>query len=237
TIIPQVQQAAYDAMTARNYTGAVVAIKPQTGEILALVSTPSYDPNPLASHDKDEQQTAWDQIRDEKNPKKPVLDRAIQENYPPGSTFKLVVAAAALEDGKDENYLLPADPSIKLPGTNTELENFSHSHCGPDGGAAQVTMAVALQYSCNTAFASLADQLGKQKLEDKAEAFGIGQQDLQIPLGVVASTIGKLPDRASLWRGPLCARRLLRPDFLLLSPDTRSGDDHSGPGQAVVVSI
>jgi peptidoglycan glycosyltransferase len=227
TVIPQVQQAAYDAMTAAGYTGAVVALKPQTGEILALVSTPSYDPNPLASHDKDEQQKAWDQVRDANNAKKPVLDRAIQENYPPGSTFKLVVAAAALEDGKDENYLLPADASITLPGTNTDLENFSHTHCGPDAGAAQVTMAVALQFSCNTAFATLADQLGKQKLEDKAEAFGIGQKDLQIPLGVVASSIGKLPDRASLFQTGIGQRDvLLTPmqDAMIVAGIANGGD-------------
>jgi peptidoglycan glycosyltransferase len=209
TVIPQVQQAAYDAMTANGYTGAVVALRPQTGEILALVSSPSYDPNPLASHDTEAQQKAWDQVRDANNSKKPVLDRAIQENYPPGSTFKLVVAAAALADGKDENYLLPADASIKLPGTNTDLENFSHTHCGPDAGAAQVTMAVALQFSCNTAFATLADQVGKQKLEDQAAAFGIGQEDLQIPMGVVASGIGKLPDRASLFQTGIGQRDVL----------------------------
>ncbi|TCO64633.1 penicillin-binding transpeptidase domain-containing protein [Actinocrispum wychmicini] len=209
TIIPQVQQAAYDAMTAKGYTGAVVALKPQTGEILALVSTPSYDPNPLASHDKDVQEQAWNKIRDENNPAKPVLDRAIQEYYPPGSTFKLVVAAAALADGKDPNYMLTADASITLPGTSTDLENFAHSHCGPDAGASQVTMATALQFSCNTAFATLADQVGKQKLEDQAAKFGIGQTDLQIPFGVVTSTVGKLPDRASLFQSGIGQRDVL----------------------------
>jgi penicillin-binding protein A len=208
TVIPQVQQAAYDAMTAKGYTGAVVALKPQTGEILAMVSTPSYDPNPMSSHDSDEQEKAWNAIRDENNPKQPVLDRAIQQNYPPGSTFKLVVAAAALADGKDENYMLPADASIQLPGTNTDLENFAHSHCGP-ADQAQVTMATALQLSCNTAFATLADQVGKDKLQEQAAKFGIGQTDLSIPLGVVGSSIGKLPDRAALFQTGIGQRDVL----------------------------
>jgi penicillin-binding protein A len=200
TVIPQVQQAAYDAMSKKNFTGAVVALRPQTGEILAMVSTPSYDPNPLSSHSSDEQEKYINTVRDENNPAKPMLNRAIQETYQPGSTFKLVVAAAALEDGKDKNYLLPADASIQLPGTRTtDLENFAHSHCGP-ADQTQVPLETALALSCNTAFATLADQVGRDKLLEQAQKFGIGQTDLQIPMGVATSGIGKLPDRAALFQ-------------------------------------
>src|SRR5207248_4222692 len=100
TIDPRVQETAYKAMTEANrgqgFTGAVVALRPQTGEILAMVSTPSFDPNKLATHDPDAQEQAWTQLRDD--PRKPANNRAIGEIYPPGSTFKLVVAAAPLEN-------------------------------------------------------------------------------------------------------------------------------------------
>jgi penicillin-binding protein A len=203
TIDSRVQQAAYNAMTKPGtgaaYTGAVVALRPQTGEILAMVSTPSYDPNPLSAHKGSDQEAAWRQVADAFNPKKPMLNRAISDNYPPGSTFKLVIAAAALEDGQNKDMQLPADSSIKLPGTNADLENFNGNHCGP-GGNATVSLETALQLSCNTAFATLADQLGKEKVREQAEKFGIGQTDLRIPMGVVTSGIGSLPDRAALFQ-------------------------------------
>ncbi|MET0132362.1 MAG: penicillin-binding protein 2 [Kibdelosporangium sp.] len=203
TIDARVQQAAYNAMTnpgtGAAYTGAVVALRPQTGEILAMVSTPSYDPNAMSAHKGSDQETAWKQIADNYNPQQPMLNRAISENYPPGSTFKLVVAAAALEDGGDKGMQLPADATIKLPGTNVDLENFNGNHCGPAGGAT-VSLETAIQLSCNTAFATLADTLGKEKLAEQAEKFGIGQTDLRIPMGVAASGIGPLPDRAALFQ-------------------------------------
>ena len=83
TVDPKVQQAAYDAMTSRGYTGSVVAIRPQTGEILAMVSTPSYDPNPLASHDSAAQKAAWNALNPD-SPDSPLIDRAISETYPRG---------------------------------------------------------------------------------------------------------------------------------------------------------
>jgi penicillin-binding protein A len=197
TVDPRVQQAAYDAMTSANYTGSVVALRPQTGEILAMVSTPSYDPNPMASHDSDEQEKAWTSYNDDK--RKPVLNRAISETYPPGSTFKLVVAAAALEDGATKDTQLTAANSVTLPTTRTDLENFNGGHCGP-ADQQTASLETALSLSCNTAFATLADQLGKDKLQEQAQKFGIGQTDLQIPMGVVPSTIGSMPDSPSLFQ-------------------------------------
>jgi penicillin-binding protein A len=197
TIDSRVQQAAYDAMTAANYTGSVVAIRPQTGEILAMVSTPSYDPNPLSSHDADEQEKAYRSFADDKL--KPMLNRAIQETYPPGSTFKLVVTAAALEDGVTKDSQLTAANTVQLPGTRTDLENFNGGHCGPNDQAT-ASLETALSLSCNTAFATLADQLGADKLRDQAAKFGIGQTDLQIPMGVEESSIGPMPDAASIYQ-------------------------------------
>jgi peptidoglycan glycosyltransferase len=208
TINSKVQQAAYDAMSQNGFTGAVVAIKPDDGQILAMVSTPSYDPNGLAVLDAAAQEQAYEQIRDANNPAKPMLNRAILDNYTPGSTFKLVTAAAALADGKDKNSQVTTAAGINVINGDTNcdtdagtcLANYSRSSCG-DG-----TLLSALQKSCNTAFAQLADELGEEKLRDQAAKFGIGQTDLTIPLSVVASCIGPrdqcmvIPDRPALFQ-------------------------------------
>ncbi|MFC7660998.1 peptidoglycan D,D-transpeptidase FtsI family protein [Pseudonocardia benzenivorans] len=193
TIQPTVQQVAYDQMTAKHFAGAVVALRPQTGEILAMASTPSFDPNPLASHNTKTQQDAWkaDNAADP-----PVLpNRAISETYPPGSTFKLIDTAAALQNGYTPDSPLTAAPRITLTGTNTTLENFDGTPCGT---GATATLRDALARSCNTAFATLAGALGPDVLRKQAEAFGIGTSGMTIPMPVVPSSIGDLPDTAAL---------------------------------------
>ncbi|HEV7647609.1 MAG TPA: penicillin-binding protein 2 [Actinophytocola sp.] len=198
TVNSKVQKTAYQAMTASGYKGAVVAIKPDDGQILAMVSTPSFDPNGLAVHDGDDQEKAYKRADDNKN--KPMLNRAIQDNYAPGSTFKLVTASTALEDGKDKNYELTAAPGIDVitgdpcdpsDGSSRCLSNFAGSSCGSGQNA---TMATAIQLSCNTAFAQLASQEGADKMRDQAVKYGIGQTDLTIPMPVVASCIGPQGD-------------------------------------------
>lgn len=190
TIKPEAQQAAYDGLTARDFNGAVVALRPQTGEILAMVSTPSFDPNQLAAHDAGAQEQAYNKVRDDQNPRKPLLNRALAENYFPGSTFKLVVAAAALEDGKDKDTQLPAQPSIKI-NANTDLSNYNNRPCGSGQTA---SMETALQLSCNTAFATLAHDLGEEKVAKQAALFGIGDPDLTVPMPVAQSCIGPRKD-------------------------------------------
>jgi penicillin-binding protein A len=194
TIDPDVQQTAYDQLDERGYTGSVVALRPQTGEILAMASTPSYDPNPLASHNSEEQMAAWQAYNDADPPVLP--NRAISETYPPGSTFKLIDTAAALSSG---NYTpdsqLTAASSITLTGTNTQLGNFNGNACGTSETA---SLRDALQRSCNTAFAQLARELGEQAVREQAEAFGIGRPDLTVPMPVAMSTIGDIPDTAAL---------------------------------------
>jgi peptidoglycan glycosyltransferase len=196
TINSKVQKAAFQAMTSNGFKGAVVALKPQTGEILGMVSTPSFDPNLLAAHDGDDQEKAYNKYRDDKNPNKPMLNRAIQDNYAPGSTFKLVTASTALEDGKDKDYQLTAAPGIDVltgdpcdpsDGSSRCLSNFAGSSCGSGQTA---SMATAIQLSCNTAFAQLAHQEGADKLSAQAAKYGIGQTDLTIPMSVVPSCIG-----------------------------------------------
>jgi peptidoglycan glycosyltransferase len=195
TINPAVQRVAYDQLTRRGYTGAVVAIKPSTGEILAMASTPSYDPNQLSAHDGAEQEAAWNQ---DTSPQRgsPLTNRAIGSTYPPGSTFKLVVTAAALEAGK----ATPATPltsaaALQLQGTTTLLHNFADQPCGAGN---TTTLKTALVRSCNTAFAELAATVGENDLRKQAQLLGIGQQDLTIPIQVSPSTVGAIPDVAAL---------------------------------------
>lgn len=193
TIDPSVQKAAYDAMTAKNYTGAVVALRPRTGEILAMVSTPSYDPNPLASHSADVQKQAWTKYAAD-NPQT-LINRAISETYPPGSTFKLVDTAAALQAGFTPDSPLTAASQITLANTRTGLENFAGTPCGAGPTA---SLRDALARSCNTAFAELTAAVGVSKLRAQAELFGIGSVDDAIPMPVVPSSLGPIPDTAAL---------------------------------------
>jgi peptidoglycan glycosyltransferase len=219
TINSKVQKAAYQGMTASGYKGAVVAIKPDDGQILAMVSTPSFDPNKLAVHDGKAQAAAYDKYRDENNKNKPMLNRAIQENYAPGSTFKLVTASTALEDGKNKDYELTASPGIDVltgdpcdpsDGSSRCLSNFAGSSCG---SGQKATMATAIQLSCNTAFAQLAAEEGADKLSGQAAKYGIGQSDLTIPMPVVASCIGpqgddclNITDKAALYQSGIGQR-------------------------------
>ncbi len=180
TIDPAIQQAAWDALG--DQKGAVVAIDPSTGAILAMVSKPSYDPNALATHDTTAATAAWTSLNDD--PDDPMVNRAISgDTYPPGSTFKLVTAAAALESGLAPSTPLPAPDTYTLPGTRTSLENYGGEKCSATGA---MTLDDALRISCNTAFAQLGVQLGADALRTQAEAFGF-DTDLSIPLTVAHS--------------------------------------------------
>jgi peptidoglycan glycosyltransferase len=195
TIDSAVQRVAYEQLTSRGYTGAVVAIKPSTGEILAMVSTPSYDPNRLSAHDSAEQEAAWTA---DTSPERgsPLTNRALASTYPPGSTFKLVDTAAALESGKaTPDTPLTAAAALQLQDTTTLLHNFADQPCGPGNTA---TLTQALVRSCNTAFAQLAAIVGEKDLRKQAQLLGIGQQDLSIPIPVAPSTLGAIPDVAAL---------------------------------------
>ncbi|MCT2586550.1 peptidoglycan D,D-transpeptidase FtsI family protein [Actinophytocola gossypii] len=200
TIDSRVQTAAYQAMTGNDFTGAVVAIKPDDGQILAMVSTPSYDPSGLADHDPDVQEQTYNKYRDSNAPEKPMLNRAISENYTPGSTFKLITAAAGLADGRDSDTQLMAAPGIDVltgeacdpsDGSTRCMSNYNSRTCGSGETA---SLETALELSCNTAFAQLAAEVGEEKLVDQAARFGIGQTDLTIPLQVVPSCVGSRAD-------------------------------------------
>ncbi|NIJ14434.1 peptidoglycan glycosyltransferase [Saccharomonospora amisosensis] len=217
TVKPSVQEAAYQAMVANGYTGAVVALDPKTGDILGMVSTPSYDPNKLASHDAEKQQKAWEAFNND--PANPMLNRAVRETYPPGSTFKIVTTAAALENGATADTEVTTASNVTLPGTSTTLENFAGNTCPGN------TLADALAYSCNTAYAEIAGQLGKEKLEETAANFGIGLSDLQIPMNVVPSGLGELESQAALYQSGIGQRdvRLTPLQDALLSATVANG--------------
>jgi peptidoglycan glycosyltransferase len=209
------QQAAYNAMrTAHGFKrGAVVALDPTTGAILALVSTPSFDPNLVSSHNSAGNAKAYsDYIKDKDQP---MLNRALQQNYPAGSIFKIIDSAAALKDGITSSKRIPArnsywplDPGRTSPCPSSLsapcVENFEGETC--DNGTT-ATLAFALAKSCNTAFAALAVNLGGGKIAEQAHEFGFDEPyagsrppdfcqppALTIPLGVCASSPGSQQD-------------------------------------------
>ncbi len=187
TIVPRIQRAAASALG--DQKGAVVALDPTTGAVLAMVTSPAYDPNAVADHDLDQANRAYANLANDA--KRPLANRAAREIYPPGSTFKLVTAAAALADGKTPESMVASPNKLRLPGTKTDLPNSSNC------GGTKVSMTQALRVSCNTAFASLGLGLGATKLRKQAQAFGFDQRHLS-DLGGVASQFPDELDEAQL---------------------------------------
>ena len=196
TIDPAAQTAAYDAIQALgpDTQAAVVALQPATGRILAMVSNPTYDPNRLASHDLDAVESSWDELIADES--KPMFNRAVQETYPPGSTFKLVTAAAALESGGyDPDSKVPGGAALDLPQTDNTLPNSGGGTCGGE----EVTLTQALMVSCNVAFGAIGLELGEDALAEKAADFGFGESYL---LGLGGQAVSLFPESAE---GPLAA--------------------------------
>lgn len=153
--------------------GAVVALDPSSGKVLAMASSPSFDPNKLASHDLGAAQQATEQLY--ADPNQPLLNRAVQTTLPPGSTFKLVTAAAAIESGKyNATSEVPGGKTFDLPQSSDTIGNHDGGDCGGD----RITLTQALQVSCNVTFLSLADELGAEKMRAMAEAFGFNAQPM-----------------------------------------------------------
>lgn len=166
TLNPGAQAAAVRALG--DQRGAVVALDYTTGEILALVSTPTYDPNRLATVDLAAGREAWDELLNA--PDEPLKNRAVREVYPPGSTFKLVTAAAALEDGMVPSTEVDAPASLRLPNSSRSMGNSTNC------GGTRITLQQALATSCNTAFGAIGIELGADKMIEMAEAFGFNDE-------------------------------------------------------------
>jgi peptidoglycan glycosyltransferase len=184
TIDPVLQRAAQQGLGDR--AGAVAAINPQTGEVLALVANPSYDPNVLSSHDGRTVRAAWKQLN--ADPDKPMVSVATDDFFPPGSTFKIVTAAAALENGQRPTTIYPNPPVLDLPQTTADLHNFGGDHCL--GGASRISLADALKVSCNVTFAQVGLKLGAEKLVEQAHRFGFSED---IPFDIPFQA-GAIPD-------------------------------------------
>lgn len=188
TIDPVVQAAAAKALSGRR--GAVVALDPKTGAVLAMASSPTYDPNTISTQDADASEKAWKALTSD--PSGPMINRAIAGDlYPAGSTFKVITAAAALSSGRyDESSKVTGVAQLPMPQTSVKLVNDWRGDCG----GATTTLTKALAISCNTAFGQLGMDLGAATLKEQAAKFGFGA-DLRIPLKVTPSTTGPIADK------------------------------------------
>lgn len=184
TIDPGVQQAAVAALGEQR--GAVVALDPRTGDVLAMASSPTYDPGELSSHDGDAIRAAWDRL--EADPANPRLNRAASETFAPGSTFKVITAAAALERGAQPGDTFADPPFLTLPQTTATIGNFAQGRTCAGGGG--ITLQRALEVSCNTTFGQIALDLGADALIQTAESFGLNA-DIDFDLPTATSRIPK----------------------------------------------
>lgn len=189
TINAAAQRAAFEGL--RGKKGAVVAIEPSTGRILVSVQMPSFDPNELSSHDPEAIRDYYASL--EADPAKPLLNRPIVSLNPPGSTFKLVTAAAALASGRfTPDSVLPGPRTYQLPLSTKKLRNWNGLACSPTG---LVTLREALAISCNTAFAWLGNELGDDALREQAQRMGF-DETFEIPLRAATSRFPEDPDEA-----------------------------------------
>jgi peptidoglycan glycosyltransferase len=194
TLRHDLQQAAEEALA--DQRGAVIALDPATGAVLAMVSRPGFDPNALASGAPAE----GDALA--ADPAQPLLNRAIAATYPPGSAFKVLVAAAALETGDygPESVLDDSD-ELPLPGSTAVIRNSDDGFCG-DGTT--ITLERSLAVSCNTAFAQVGMDLGARSLLTAVEAAGFNTNipfDLDtaasvLPAGTLATDLPALGQTA-----------------------------------------
>lgn len=179
TLDHQLQVVANEALG--DQRGAVIAIDPQTGEVLAMVSKPDFNPNLLVGAGAG---TFGEDL--DADPARPLLNRGTGETYPPGSAFKVMTATAGLETGLASPGTLFANPRrLELPGSTATIRNFDRQRCG---SGETVSLENAFARSCNTVFGALGMELGAGPLVDSAEGYGFG---LGIPfeLGGIASFI------------------------------------------------
>jgi len=202
-VVPAVQRAAASALAGRR--GAIVALDPKSGRILASLSLPDFDPNAIV--DASKQDEAWSQLNGNKD--RPLLNRVAQGLYPPGSTFKIVTAAAALESGIDPNAKIRVDDPFQAD--RSWGDYFVRSSSGAHG---DFDMALGFQRSENIYFAKLGLQLGGPKLADYARKLGVGKAPpLDLPAGA-----GQLSKNGALDRPTLVADTSFGQGELLVSP-------------------
>lgn len=184
TLDPDLQELAFSQLSNSNYEGAAVALRPSTGEVLALASTPSYDANTIDEN--------WEAINGD--PGQPLISTATQQTLPPGSIFKIITTAAGLDNGYTPDSQLTGKSEITLPGTTTTLTNYGGQTCG---GSDQVTLRTAFMLSCNTAFVEMGIDVGDEALRNAAQAFGVGET-YDLGLQMSPGNLGDLADDASI---------------------------------------
>ena len=187
TIDSELQRIARDALAGQE--GAVVALDPSTGEVRAMYSNPSYDPNPLASHTPKEERDHWRSL-DPGSPRSPLISRATSLTYAPGSTFKIVTGAAALESGRyTRNSTFPDPVELELPLTNETLQNFTKTSCA---GGGSINLFEAMRISCDTTFGQIGLKI-PDEVESMADALGFNEP-IETDLGTAASAYPHIPD-------------------------------------------
>jgi penicillin-binding protein A len=174
TVDPQAQRIAYaDLSESTSLRAAAVALDIRTGAIRVMASYPSYDPNTLATLDVAAVEARFRQLQQDTF-RQPLLNKAAGETFPPGSTFKTIVAASALAAGQTSESQVRAGNSYTPPQTDRSIAN---SHDSGSCGQARTTLLNAFAESCNTTFASLgAETLGNAELSRQAASFGYDQR-------------------------------------------------------------
>jgi penicillin-binding protein 2 len=191
TIDYDLQKAAEDGFRHAGFNGSAVILDPRDGEVLSLVSLPSYDPNDFASGIDS---ATWAALNTDTL--RPLQNRAIQGRYSPGSTFKIVVATAALEEG-----LVTPDFKVNCPGGASFFGRYFMCHLR--GGHGLMDMRHALEKSCNVYFYTLGNMLGVDKIHKWAEKLGLaGKTGIDLPNeqeSLVPSTAWKLERTGERW--------------------------------------
>jgi peptidoglycan glycosyltransferase len=193
TVNSAAQTAAYNALKAQGKEAGVVALNPPTGGVLAMASNPTFDPNQLATLNG--KQLIANDKKLLKNPNQPLLNRAINVTFPPGSSFKVVTSSTAMAyKGLNQNSSVFAPTQLKLPGAPQPLINFDGEACGD--GSGHVPLIQAFLQSCNTVFGNLGLHLSGQQLQRQATLFGFNNPKLTIPLPVTQSNFPLYTDSA-----------------------------------------
>ncbi|WP_026925394.1 penicillin-binding transpeptidase domain-containing protein [Glycomyces arizonensis] len=190
TIDPELQKAAYDAIAETGVPeGGAVVLDPRTGQILAEASYPGWNPTEVSSNNYETSTEAWEAVINA--PGNPGSDRTRSDWYPPGSTFKTIVASAFLEQGHDADTMVPAGNSYTAPDTDHTITN-----AGDQCPAEEMTLREAYALSCNTTFARLCvEELSEEDILDTAAAYGF-EEAFTTPLETIASTTGDISEEA-----------------------------------------
>jgi len=194
TINSAAQVAAYNALRATGLPSGAVAIDPSTGAILAMASYPTFNPNRYATFSGSQLKRIDKRYLND--PRQPLVNRAISQTFPPGSTFKIVTSSAAFANGKNPDTRVFAPTNLKLPGTTKQLTNFDNLPCNDGsnpGGNGKVPLIYAFTVSCNTVFGNIGMQLGDTTIRQQADKFGMNDPNLRIPLPVAQSNYPPIP--------------------------------------------